>query len=82
LGRRPEITPLNGLPKKARDMAMAKNDAFAAERRRKARALLQHAHDEGVLPYTGEARTSGFRGRGEGTASDAVVAYTDSDDDE
>ena len=79
-GRRPEITPLNGLGARARRDAKAKNDAFAAQRRCNARALLQRAHDANTLPWRGEARNTYFYARGEGTASDAILAY-DSEDD-
>jgi hypothetical protein len=65
----------------ARKQAKAKNDAFSAQRRCHVRELLQRASDTGTLPHAGEAKTTGFRGRGAGTASDCILAYSSSGED-
>jgi hypothetical protein len=82
---RPEITPLDGLrsTSAAKDAAKAKNNAFLAQRRVDARALLRSALEQGYLPWGADYHVQYGDFSPAGAAGDPIVLSDDevSDDD-
>ena len=82
---RPEITPLDGLRSKsaAKEAAKAKNNAFIAQRRVDARALLRSALEQGYLPWGADYHVQYGDFSPAGAAGDPIVLSDDevSDDD-
>ena len=80
LRTRPEITPLDKLKGVALDSAKAKNNAFIAQRRIDARALLRSALARGVLPWGADCQVQYADFSPTGTAGNPIDLLSSDDD--